>query len=70
MTATILAIKRDGLRVLIQIRFTDGVEELLEAQLPITKNEVKDLIRARCATRNDLDLNFDDILTLQGREII
>lgn len=70
MTATILAIKRDGLRVLIQIKFSDGVEELLEAQLPITKSEIKDLVRQRCLVRNDLDLNFDDLLTLVGREVI
>lgn len=70
MTATILAIKRDGLRLLIQVRYSDGVEELLESQLPTTKSEIKDLVRQRCAVRSDLDLNFDDLLTLVGREVL
>lgn len=70
MTATILAIKRDNLRLLIQVRYSDGVEELLESQLPTTKSEIKDLVRQRCTVRSDLDLNFDDLLTLVGREVI
>lgn len=70
MTATILAIKRDSLRLLIQVRYSDGVEELLESQLPTTKSEIKDLVRQRCTVRSDLDLNFDDLLTLVGREVI
>ena len=70
MTATILAIKRDSLRLLIQVRYSGGVEELLESQLPTTKSEIKDLVRQRCTVRSDLDLNFDDLLTLVGREVI